>query len=173
MRNGARKIERRLLGLLALALGAIALSAASDPSMRVVVDRYPNGALERVASYRGNELDGAARGWYENGAPEYERRYRAGREEGRHRGWYETGAPKFLYFYHDGVAEGDQRQWLRTGQALTLFHYRRGHEDGQQQMWNADGTIRSNYVIKDGRRFGLIGSMGCTGKDQAAKDSIP
>src|SRR5439155_11394424 len=51
----------------------------------------------------------------------------------------------------------------------TSFHHHEGHELGQQQMWNPDGTIRSNYVIKDGRRYGLVGAMGCSGK----RSSLP
>jgi antitoxin component YwqK of YwqJK toxin-antitoxin module len=59
----------------------------------------------------------------------------------------------------DGVA----REWSREGKLLSEFHFVAGHEAGQQRMWNDDGSIRSNYVVRDGRRYGLIGAMGCSG----------
>lgn len=130
-----------LTGVVAIALSAV---AAARPETRIETERYPNGAIRRETSYRGNALDGPSRGWYE------------------------TGAPMFVYNYHNGVSEGVQTQWYPSGKLFTLFHHHDGHELGRQQMWNADGTIRSNYVIKDGRRFGLLGAMGCTGKGQAA-----
>jgi antitoxin component YwqK of YwqJK toxin-antitoxin module len=88
--------------------------------------------------------------------------------EGEHRGWYENGAVKFVYHYTRGVSEGVQRQWFPSGQPFTAFHHHAGHEVGQQEMWNADGTLRSNYVIRDGRRYGLLGAVGCTGQEKAS-----
>ena len=121
-------------------LMAMQTGASRLPEHRVVVDRWPNGTVRRETTYIGDVLDGPSRGWYENGAPQFD------------------------YAYRDGVSEGEQRQWYPSGQTYTLFHHRAGHEVGQQQMWNPDGTIRSNYVIKGGKRFGLIGALGCTGK---------
>ena len=43
----------------------------------------------------------------------------------------------------------------------TLSVYVDGKEAGAQRMWNEDGTLRANYVIKEGRRFGLLGSKPC------------
>jgi antitoxin component YwqK of YwqJK toxin-antitoxin module len=122
-------------------LMAVQTGAARLPEHRVVVDRWPSGAVRRETAYVGEVLDGRSRGWYEN------------------------GAAKFEYNYRRGVSEGEQREWYPSGQLFTLFHHDAGHEVGQQQMWNGDGTIRSNYVIKDGKRFGLLGAMGCTGKE--------
>ncbi|HYV96737.1 MAG TPA: hypothetical protein VE967_04690 [Gemmatimonadaceae bacterium] len=156
--------------LLAAAVGALNVALASG--RETVVERYPSGAVMRVAEYRGNVLDGVVRGWYENGAIEYSRSYRHGAESGDHFGWYENGARKFSYHYASGVTEGVQRQWFPNGHLLTEFHHRAGHEAGQQRMWNADGSIRSNYVIADGRRYGLLGATGCTGRGMAIEGAV-
>jgi antitoxin component YwqK of YwqJK toxin-antitoxin module len=123
-----------------LAMLVVAFASGRD-EQRIVVERYANGQIKREATYRGEKLDGAVRGWYEN------------------------GARKFELHYRNDLSEGEQREWYPTGQLYTAFTHQAGHETGQQRMWNADGTIRSNYVIKDGKRYGLLGAMGCTGKE--------
>ena len=133
--------------------------------------RYESGAVKRLASYREGRLEGLARGWYANGSPSYIRTYWLGREEGVHRGWWENGAAKFIYNFHDGKAEGLSREWFEDGSAFTEFHFVAGHEAGSQRMWTPYGKLRANYVIRDGRRFGLMGSMGCQDKQAKAEQS--
>lgn len=130
-----------------IAAGALADGGNAPPIVRL--DRYPDGRVHRAAEWRGSKLDGTTRGWYDD------------------------GAKMFDYRYRDGVAEGEQRQWYESGQPLTLFHDRAGHELGEQRMWNADGSVRSSYVVRDGRRYGLIGAMGCTGRDSTITGDTP
>jgi antitoxin component YwqK of YwqJK toxin-antitoxin module len=103
------------------------------------------------------------RGWFDDGSLAWERTYREGREHGLHRGWYPSGGKRFEIRYVDGFAEGEAREWYPSGKLLTEFRYVRGHEMGRQRMWTEDGILRANYVVRDGRRYGLIGSVGCTG----------
>jgi len=130
-----------LVRLTVAALMVTQTGAARLPEHRTVVEYWPNGTPRRESTYLGDVLDGPSRGWYE------------------------SGSPQFAYIYRSGVSEGEQRQWYPSGVNYTWFNHRAGHEIGQQRMWNADGSIRSNYVIKDGKRFGLIGALGCTGKE--------
>jgi protein SCO1/2 len=145
----------------------------SSPARTTVVERYDNGRIKREAQYRNGKLDGITRGWYENGAIEYERRYRSGEEDGEHRGWYPDGAVRFVYHYARGRSEGEQRQWFDNGRPLTWFNHVHGQEVGLQRMWNADGTVRSSYAVRDGKRYGLVGSTGCTGKEPEKTSAIP
>jgi antitoxin component YwqK of YwqJK toxin-antitoxin module len=163
---------RDVLPWLLAALVTAGPTARMAPHAEIAVERYANGQVRREATYRGGVLDGVVRGWYESGAREYERTYRGGLEVGEHRGWYDSGALKFVYHFRNGMSDGEQRQWYPGGQPFALFHHALGHEVGQQQLWNADGTIRSNYVIRDGRRFGLLGAMGCTGRGPAERGAI-
>jgi protein SCO1/2 len=116
------------------------LAAGRLTPPRVEAERYSNGRVRRIAEYRDGQLDGTVRQWYESGTVMSVLRYRR------------------------GLSEGEQRQWYESGQPYTTFHHHEGHEVGEQQMWNADGTVRSHYVIRDGRRYGLLGAMGCTGQ---------
>ena len=128
-----------------------------------ILEHHDNGGLKRDAEYRNGKLNGVARGWHENGRLDYVRRYVAGTEQGTHEGWYDNGSRRFEFHFNDGVSEGEAKQWYRNGKPYTLFHFVAGQESGQQQMWDADGNLRANYVIRDGRRYGLPGSVGCRG----------
>ena len=42
------------------------------------------------------------------------------------------------------------------------MNYYNGKEQGSQKVWYNNGKIKSNYVVKDGRRYGLLGTKNCT-----------
>ena len=118
------------------------LASFAPPVPVVVVEaRYPNGQL-----------------WYR-------RTYRDGREDGVHTGWWADGRIHFVYTYRDGLIEGLAREWFPNGRRYREFHYVAGQEEGSEQMWYTDGKLRANYVVRNGRRFGLPGTKGCTGLD--------
>jgi antitoxin component YwqK of YwqJK toxin-antitoxin module len=100
--------------------------------------------------------------WYANGRVAEVRRYDArGRETGEHRGWWEDGTRRFAFEYAAGLMHGRALEWFRDGRVYRDFHYEAGHEAGLQRMWFADGTLRASYVVRDGRRYGLMGAKGC------------
>ena len=126
---------------LMLAAGAGWMLGAPGAELHVVTERYANGRIARRAEYLSGRLDGITRGWYQDGTLMYE------------------------YHYRRGLGEGLQQQWNRDGTLLLRLNQYQGHEAGLQQMWNADGSVRSSYVIKAGKRYGLLGARGCTGKN--------
>jgi antitoxin component YwqK of YwqJK toxin-antitoxin module len=131
------------LCLVSTLLGFVMADSPSATELRThatVTKRFSNGRIRRVAEYRDGVLDGVTRGWYE------------------------TGAPMYQYAYRDGVYEGRAIQWFPNGQKYTEQNYSKGYEAGLERMWNEDGTLRANYVARDGKHYGLIGSTGCTGK---------
>jgi hypothetical protein len=154
----------RRASLILLAAGSLAASPArpvaiDDPGLRPV-----GGRLE----LDGRPYDGVVRAFYESGAPREERRYRGGVEAGTHRGWWENGRERFVASYRNGVLDGAVREWTEGGQLYHLAHFADGHERGTQRMWNPDGSLRANYVVEGGRRYGFIGAVGCTGGDSAS-----
>ena len=62
------------------------------------------------------------------------------------------------------VLSDDEKTWFADGRPYRVFHFLRGQEQGEQRMWYADGTPRAAYVVRDGRRYGVLGSKGCTGE---------
>lgn len=80
---------------------------------------------------------------------------------GVHRGFWEDGKPRFEYVFENGEHQGSAKEWYQNGKPYREFHYDKGYEEGSQKMWWENGVIRANYVVKHGRRFGLIGLKLC------------
>jgi hypothetical protein len=130
-----------------------------------VIERDVRGALLRDTPYRMGLRHGVQRSWYAGGAPSEERGYRDGAKVGVHRGWWPNGRPRFEYRFRGGERDGTARMWFEDGRLALAARYRRGYEQGRQRSWNADGTLQANYVVRAGRRFGLMGSMPCTRRE--------
>jgi hypothetical protein len=132
----------------------------------VTVVRDGDGTVVTVRMVDGRR-DGYSEARYANGQVAYRRLYHAGREIGTHEGWWPDGSARFRYQYRNGLAEGTAEEWLASGQRARIAHYRAGQEEGTQRSWFADGTLRANYVVLNGRRYGLPGTKGCFGHDSA------
>jgi hypothetical protein len=124
-----------------------------------------SGQLIERQGYAGGQLEGLQQQWYANGTLREERFYHANRKVGRHRGWWPNGNPRFEYTIQNDVPTGTHRDWFENGQLAALFTYApNGQPEGRQTMWFADGQLRANYVVRQGRRFGLFGTKGCGAK---------
>ena len=159
---------RRVVPAALLCLGVAGLVAAHA--------RYPaadrrsarDTAVTRSGSYvlvHGRPFTGTLVALTADGRVAEERSYMGGLAHGLHRGWWDGSLRRFEYRYEHGFLEGQALEWDTGGRMYRSATYHRGHEEGPQKMWNADGTLRANYVVRSGRRFGFIGATGCTGGD--------
>lgn len=89
------------------------------------------------------------------------RYYDQGKKTGYLRSWWPNGKPQFEYFFENDEYEGRCREWNEAGMLVREMNYSRGHEAGWQRWWYDNGKIKSNYSMKDGRRFGLLGTKNC------------
>jgi hypothetical protein len=142
------------------------------PFSGVVTERFSDGRLKRQTPYRRGRREGEVVAWHENGRVAERRAYEGGLEHGMHDGWYPDGSARFAYRYVRGRADGDQREWYANGTPFTAFTYRDGQESGRQRMWTEAGVLRANYVVDHGRRFGLMGTTGCSGLSHAASPAL-
>jgi antitoxin component YwqK of YwqJK toxin-antitoxin module len=129
---------------------------------------HPDGDTAACIGYADGVQEGLSRIWHANGQPAERRTYHRGRKVGTHTGWWPNGNQRFEYRFMDGEHHGSMREWYEDGKPYKDFHYNAGYEDGSQRMWWEDGRIRANYVVRDGRRYGLIGVKNCVNP----KDSI-
>jgi antitoxin component YwqK of YwqJK toxin-antitoxin module len=60
-----------------------------------------------------------------------------------------------------GVRDGEYKTFTIDGKPYELKHFSRGHEDGLQQAWDDRGELYLNYVVKNGRRYGMINAKPC------------
>ncbi|MDO6739167.1 toxin-antitoxin system YwqK family antitoxin [Wenyingzhuangia sp. 2_MG-2023] len=135
-----------------------------EPYTGRVYQKYNDTLLRFDKQYKSGLLNGVSKKWYSNGVLAEFRVYQAGNKVKTHKGWWSNGNQKFIFTYNDeGVYHGNAKEWFENGQLYKDFNYTNGHEEGSQKMYLNDGTYRANYVIKNGEKFGLIGSKGCDG----------
>lgn len=119
--------------------------------------------------YRDGKEEGWSRSYYPNRQRRELRYYHDGWKQGEHRGWYPDGKLAYIYHFKDDVYDGPVKEWSPKGILFRDMNYEQGIEAGRQVIRYADGKIKSNYVIKNGVRYGLLGTKNCVN----VKDSIP
>jgi antitoxin component YwqK of YwqJK toxin-antitoxin module len=127
----------------------------------ILLRKYENGQALQVDTIVEGLVQGLSKAWYQNGERMWERLYLNGKKEGKHRRWYRGGAPKSEGNYSEDFYQGNLREWYPNGQMYKDFNYVDGQEDGHQKMWKSDGRVKANYVVRNGRRYGLTGVKNC------------
>lgn len=89
------------------------------------------------------------------------RQYNNGQKVGTMLAWWPNGKVQLDYAFDKGEYEGLCREWDTSGTLIKEMHYRAGHEEGAQKMFYNNGKVRSNYVVINGRRYGLLGTKNC------------
>lgn len=115
----------------------------------------------QVAGFLNGLEEGIQKKWYPNKQIASIRDYHTGKKIGKHIGYWENGQTQFEFYFEDGEYHGIAKEWYQNGQAYRTFHYEHGYEQGSQKMWWENGIIRANYVVKNGRRYGLVGLKLC------------
>ncbi len=122
---------------------------------------FANGDTELVQSYFNGLEEGPQRKWYGNKQLAEEHFFINGKKEGLQQGWWADAKQKFIYHFSNDLFTDELKEWNAAGQLNRDFHYMNGQEEGSQKMWWDNGTIRANYVIRDGKKYGLIGLKIC------------
>jgi antitoxin component YwqK of YwqJK toxin-antitoxin module len=105
--------------------------------------------------------EGNQKRWYPNKQLEEERFYINGKKEGIHQGWWPNHQKRFYFTAYNDEYNGEFKEWTQNGILIKFFHYQNGYEIGSQKLWWANGDVRANYVIKNGRKYGLLGLKNC------------
>lgn len=114
-----------------------------------------------VTSYKNGKEHGEWRKFYPSGKIKEKRYFKDGRKTNDYIAWWENGQKQLHYFFVDDEYEGSCREWSSDGKLVKLMNYKRGHEEGHQQWWYTNGKVKANYIIQDGRRYGLLGTKNC------------
>ncbi len=114
-----------------------------------------------IFSYRNGKEDDVWKQFYENHQLKATRMFSRGKKTGEYKGWWENGKTKFIYHFENNEYEGICQEWSPDGKLLREANYESGHEAGPQKVWYSNGKIKSNYVVIDGRRYGLLGTKHC------------
>lgn len=104
---------------------------------------------------------GVSKKWYDSKKMMEERNYLNGKKNGKQITYWENGNKKFEFTAKEDAYEGEMKEWNIDGKLIHLANYKNGQENGTQKMWYDNGKIRANYVIIDGKRYGLLGTKNC------------
>lgn len=122
---------------------------------------FNNGDTAAINSYFNGVEEGLQKKWYINGMLAEERFYINGKKENINKGWWPDGKLKIYYTALNNEYNGEFKEWYATGLLAKQFHYVNGQEEGSERLWWDNGTVRANYVIKKGKKYGLIGLKIC------------
>lgn len=119
-----------------------------------------NDTIEVVGFLNGKE-HGEWKRFYDGGKLAERRFFFDGKKTGDYVGWWPNGQKRLFYHFDDGEYNGVCREWSPTGMLLKEMTYKNGYEEGRQQQFYDNGKIKANYIITNGRRYGLLGTKNC------------
>lgn len=122
---------------------------------------YPTNDTAFLQSYFNGVEEGWQQKWYVNKQLAEKRFYINGKKEAIHEGWWEDGKKKFYFQAYNNEYEGEFKEWYSSGLLGKDFHYVNGEEEGSEKLWWDNGSVRANYVVKHGKKYGLIGLKTC------------
>jgi antitoxin component YwqK of YwqJK toxin-antitoxin module len=104
---------------------------------------------------------GLASKWYPNKKLMEQRMFLNGSKHGKQMAYWENGQTKFEFIAKEDVYEGEMKEWNMDGMLIHVANYKKGQEEGLQKLWYDNEKVRANYVMANGRRFGLLGTKNC------------
>jgi antitoxin component YwqK of YwqJK toxin-antitoxin module len=135
-----------------------------------LLERNTEGDTLSWVMYRDGVQHGITKKFYSNRVCAEQRFFQNGKQNGIAEGWYENGKQKFRYHFLNDVYHGSVEEWYASGARYRTANFVNGYEDGLQQQWYENGTLSANYIVKDGRTYGITGTMNC--KTTAINDSL-
>ncbi|MEJ5992955.1 hypothetical protein WG904_00900 [Pedobacter sp. Du54] len=141
-----------------------------NPYTGFIFRLFPNQTdTAMINGYLNGREHGTWKKFYPNKTLQEIRVYRNGKKVEKLNAYWENGTKKLAYSFNNDEYEGLCQEWNREGLLIKSMHYSKGYEEGEQKMFFDDGKIRSNYVMVNGRRYGLLGTKNCIN----VSDSIP
>ena len=123
---------------------------------------YPGTSdTAEIAVYKEGKENGTWKKFYPNGLLKEKREFSNGKKTSDYMAWWENGKQQLHYLFKDDEYEGTCMEWNTTGKLVKEMNYKKGHEEGVQRWWYDNGKIKANYVITNGRRYGLLGTKNC------------
>ncbi|KOY88246.1 hypothetical protein AD998_15880 [bacterium 336/3] len=123
---------------------------------------FPNQKdTSEIFYYLEGKEHGIWKKFYANKQIREKREFKDGKKVGTLFKWWENGKMQMQYVFEDDEYQGTCKEWNDTGMLIKEMNYAKGHEEGSQKWWYDNGKIKSNYIIKNGRRFGLLGTKNC------------
>lgn len=114
-----------------------------------------------IVSYLNGKEHGEWLKFYPNHQLRERRYFNNGQKTGQMLTWWENGKKQIDYYFLNDEYQGTCKEWNENGLLTKVMNYDKGYENGVQQWWYDNGKIKANYIIKNGRRYGLLGTKNC------------
>jgi antitoxin component YwqK of YwqJK toxin-antitoxin module len=158
LEHPAQYLNKLLCFLMIILMGCRSQHSQIDKT----VEFYPSSTDTASVIFHLNGLEhGEWRKYYPSGQLMEKRYFNKGVKVGVMKNWWENGQLQSEYHFNNGEYDGTCREWNVGGLLIREMNYENGYEQGSQKQWYDNGSYRSNYVIRDGRRYGLLGTKNC------------
>ncbi len=122
----------------------------------------PNGKdTLSIEGFKNGLLSGISKKRFPNGQLMEERHFLNGKKHGQQTAYWQNGNKRFEFMAKNDAYEGELKEWGNSGYLYHMGNYVNGQEEGAQKMWYENGKLRANYVIIQGKRYGLLGTKNC------------
>lgn len=119
-----------------------------------IIEWFGSRNIHQNTSYYEGKEEGVQLTYFDENKLSEIRFYHRGEKDSIHSGWWANGNKRFEYHFKDGVYEGDFKEWYEHGEPLKIIHYIHGVDD-YGKGWRQNGKLYMNFVMKNGRRYGL------------------
>ncbi|MFL0161397.1 toxin-antitoxin system YwqK family antitoxin [Aquirufa salirivi] len=138
------------------------MTVADEVFSGTLFRNFPNSNdTASIEHYENGLEEGIWRKYYPSGHLYEIRAYDQGKKTGTYEAWWDNGRRMRVFEFENDEYQGLCREWNQGGQLIKEMHYEKGHEQGAQKMFYDNGKIRSNYLVLEGRRYGLLGTKNC------------
>lgn len=121
---------------------------------------FPSGIIQLLQTIYKGKSEGCTKEFFESGHKLSTRYYSAGEKDNMHTGWWDNGNIRFVYHFKKGNYHGSFEEFYYSGKPLKKIFYTNG-TDSCGWGWRENGKLFMNYIMKDGRRFGLMNAQLC------------
>lgn len=125
-----------------------------------IIEHFKSNTINKSTEYVNGKEEGWQTTFYPDGSLSEKRYFTKGEKDNLHTGWWQNGNKRFEYHFTNGVYNGDYKEWYQSGQLLKHIHYTNGTDDWGKG-WRESGKLYMNYIMKDGRRYGIVNSNLC------------
>ncbi len=114
-----------------------------------------------IVEFKDGKEHGQWKTFYDDGKLKSIRFFDNGKKTGVYTAWWPDGKMELEYHFGDGEYEGTCKEWNNEGMLINERTYKNGYEEGLQKQFYDNGKVKSNYVMVDGKRYGLLGTKNC------------
>ncbi|HEY0262855.1 MAG TPA: hypothetical protein VGB95_07495 [Chitinophagales bacterium] len=132
------------------------------PFTGITFSLFPNTSdTAQISCFKNGKENGLWQQFYANGKKKQQRYFLDGIKVKTDSAWWENGQLQFVCKFENGEYEGELKEWNAQGVLIREMHYKKGYEEGAQKQFYDNGKVRSNYIMRNGKRIGLLGTKNC------------